>query len=125
MGFADLRRKYESLSGASPAVAREVAQRLNGIVRSQILAGTDPFGNAWPPLKKGGKTPLRKFAKTVKTKVKRNIVAVIVGDWRATFHHEGTAKVPVRQILPNGVMPETWRQAIGEEFRATLLEKMR
>lgn len=122
--FAEFRRRLEALEEVPSDVAREVAGRIKAVVQAQIAAGEDPYGNKWPGLKKGSGTPLASFAKTVKTRVSGNVVTITIADWRAKFHHAGTAKVPARSLLPSGEIPESWREAIGEEFTAAFRRRL-
>jgi hypothetical protein len=124
MAFADLRQKYEQIAEIHPDVVRSVADRVAAVVRAQIAAGTDPFGGKWAPLKKGSGTRLASFAGKVKTKISGDVISIVVDDFKAIFHHEGTAKVPTSQILPDGEMPDSWRRVIGDEFHAELLKAM-
>jgi len=105
--IAKIRKAGRMVKDAAPTVAASV----QAAMRAKLDAGQAPNGTPWAATK-AGNSPLRgaSAALTV-VAVGSSILMRING--RYVFHHRGTAKVPKRQILPEGEVPPAMSKAIN------------
>lgn len=116
-----------------PDVALKAAVAINEVVEEQFDQGKDPYGRSWEPLAdstiKKGRTPppltasgkMRRKAKAVPGV--KGIVEKIPSP--AGFHQTGTKKMPARMLVPHGVLPPLWSdalKAVGAEVLKTKLK---
>jgi phage gpG-like protein len=130
----ELEDKLEEL--ASPEHRVEVHRRLGEAARTLLAlefeAGTDPYGTPWAPLKAREGQPLldtgrlrnsfapRGAARRVSATESGFFITSNVA--YAVFHQDGTAKMPKRQIVPEGDLPANWEREFAAELEASIAE---
>lgn len=110
-GFADLERikgKIANLDNLIANAISEIDTRINQVVKDQLAAGTDPYGNKWAP-KKDGTPALIGIGKYLTIKVDQSGIHCILAK-PASYANL------TRLIIPNGEIPETWSVIIKDAF---------
>lgn len=133
-GMGQLAKRVEDLSRVPSRAARRVAADLENLIGEEFDAGADPYGNAWEPLAPAtldrGRTP----PPLTDTHAMRDSVSVaplaragvgVTIAHPAAPHQTGwvgpQGEGPARPILPSGVMPARWNEAI----RTAIVEELR
>lgn len=106
-----------SLESFDAEVARVAAPMLEAHVRSEVSAGRDPTGKAWPA-KKDGTRPLVNAAKAVHAEASGNLVTLVV-DGVEYFHQtakEDGASPPRRRMIPGpgDAIPRGYQDVLDE-----------
>lgn len=124
--LAEYSRALSDLGQVPSRMSASVAQDIKALVVKQFATGSDPYGNAWAPLK----------ASTIKRKKSNMIlvenndmfnsiqvapmrgagVAITIDEIPAVYHQKGTGRMAARPILPKYVLPKAWRAAIQKRF---------
>lgn len=104
-------------------IASTAAPMLTRLIRSQIDAGTDPYGKRQAPLAastlaKGRRPPplVATGASRDETRFKARPgagVALYLGGW-LPLHQSATKHRPARPVAPRGPLPPAWRKAIED-----------
>ena len=101
---------------AVPKLAQEAAPEVAEIVRAHleqgIAAGRAPDGSSWQ-LTKHGRKALAGAAKALAVRAVGSMVLVVLSG-HEVFHHYGTKRVPKREILPSGSLPDDLSSAIKQ-----------
>ncbi len=126
-GVAALRsvsRMLRQLSKVPAKASRDAAKEIKARIRQEFATGTDPYGNAWAPLRpatlaKGRQPPPltdtgEMASVTVEPAAKAGIVISLGADY-SRFHQTGTRNMAARPILPDHRgLPDTWRRSIED-----------
>jgi hypothetical protein len=130
--LTDVRRALEELARLPRALSLAAAVPLSGLLRNQFVAGVDPYGMKWAPLKPStlrqhSPPPLTATgALKSGTKVEpmgggRAGIKITVGAPYGAFHQlgfrVGRTKVPARRILPNRGLPAAWREILNRQAK--------
>lgn len=98
----------------STALTAEATQ----LVQAEFGSQSDPYGNAWAPLKARAGMILSDTGRlrgSVASSSSSNEVRVRVTASYGVYHQHGTSRMPKRQILPNeGDLPGEWRSAFTD-----------
>ena len=150
--FHELQRRLGEVTAAGGASLKREALDVVGAafmkeLTDEFLRSHDPYGNPWAPLKKqrnrlrdrrararrakAGK-PLRADKPLVDTgrmrgsaafRVEENGVRMVIPTSYASFHQDGTGRIPRRQMLPaanTGGLGQRWSAAAEKAIRAVL-----
>jgi hypothetical protein len=90
--------RLRSLATLPREAAKEAAPLVEEAAKATVAAGTSPDGEAWKPTKEGGK-PLQNAAKAVSAVALGPVVQIRV-DGVEALHHNGTKRLPRRQLIP-------------------------
>lgn len=129
----------------------ELAQRVSAggvkLVADGFRSSTDPYGDAWAPLKrerrrdrkariraeKAGRKPrgARILVRSGRMRASAGAspqgrtAKVVIPTWYARFHQEGTVKMRQRMLLPSDErgMPEKWGAMVEREVRLFAAQK--
>ena len=122
--------RVAKLGEMGPRVAHEASVEIAALIGAQFANGVNPYGTPWkalapatvakgraaPPLTDTGRT---KGSIVVAGEGSR--IVVKIGDMKAGFHQWGARrgrwKLPKRQIVPDGRVPDQWRQRIRSVAR--------
>lgn len=109
--------RLRRLPGFVSAAAPELAVSMEQMIARQIALGQGPDGSPWPITKEGTQA-LRGAAAALSVRaIGTVLLAKLTG--HEVYHHYGTKRLPKRQILPSGDLPET----IAEAFRRGLVKR--
>jgi phage virion morphogenesis protein len=122
--FEELRRLREQLqagTGSSGALKARLLKAAAAEARTQVAIGfrdgVDPTGAPWQPLKKRAGKILRKTGRLANSFTARPTDSgFVVGtntDY-ATYHQQGTRRMPQRAMVPVGQLTPRWKQAIDK-----------
>lgn len=116
-----LERQLRATPSLLDHVSANLAEESINLVREGFDGSHDPYGAAWQPRKSdgGGRALL------VRTGAMRNSVNVAYAHRRgfgiragvgyATYHQQGTGRMPARKIMPDqGTLPAGWRARYDE-----------
>lgn len=123
-GFGDISKlgklasNIRKLASVPSQASKDAAVGIANLIENQFDTGTDPYGNAWAPLKKGGASHLTEnhpLRDSIEVKpMSGGGVSVTIGEEYGYYHQTGTSRMPARPILPVRTMPEAWRTAISD-----------
>ena len=128
----NVRRAVDELGTLPRKLAVQAAPLISAEIRQQFVAGKDPYGVPWAPLKPStlkqhGPPPLtrtRKLRDGTKAEpmhAGRIGIKITIGARYGAFHQigfrVGRTKVPARRILPNRGLPAAWRKLLSERAR--------
>lgn len=126
-------RTAKQLLNVPAQIASTAAPMLTKVLRTQIDAGTDPYGKRQAPLApstlaKGRRPPplVATGASRDETRFKARPgagVALYLGGW-LPLHQSATKYRPARPVAPRGPLPPAWRKAI-EEAAEKVLKRQR
>jgi hypothetical protein len=130
--MGQLKAALHRLADLPMKLAAEAKPGIDRLLREQFTNGTDPYGNAWEPVRpvtllrrKVKKTPppltdtgtLSKGT-VVETFAGRRGLRLVSGAPYGYFHQvgfmRGNAKVPARKIFPEHGLPASWRIVLRE-----------
>ena len=103
----------------------EIGARFIARVRLGFRTSTDPYGNAWEPLKVRAGQPLRNTGRLEKSFVHSatNDFARIGSNLiYASTHNEGRGPIPKRQIIPGDELPQAWEEEAVQVIDSYLQE---
>lgn len=106
----DLINSIENFSTISQDSIAKIEIAINNLVKNQLALGQTPYGETWLPNKDGSKS-LKGIEKYVHVTASSSGIKIFL-DEPATFHNSGSKNLPKRQIIPQGLMPETWKIVI-------------
>jgi phage gpG-like protein len=118
---------------ASPAFRTELHRQLGEAARTLVAlefdSGKDPYGQPWAPLVAREGQPLRDTGRLANS---WSAFGVGPSGFRigtdveyAAFHQEGTARIPRRQIIPEGDLPQSWERDFAAELEVALADLFR
>lgn len=126
-----LERTVEELALLPQRVARDVAPKLDALIKRQFAMGVDPYGRPWRPIKAStrkrriaasrGAPPLtntRKLRTGTGAKAARGGVRLVLGAPYGYFAQVGTGRGDKRPIFPSRGLPAPWRKVIRESVKA-------
>ncbi len=128
--MAGLDAMLSRLSDVPRQTAQEVAPALNRLVQAGFDAGTDPYGQAWKPLRaatlrKGRRPPPLSASRDMRGAFTirpstggRAGLRLVVGAPYARFHQTGTRYMARRELAPSKGLPASWRLALVAASRA-------
>lgn len=128
--LAEYSRALSDLGKVPARMSASVAKDIKALIVKQFATGTDPYGNAWAPLK--ASTLKRKKSNMILVETNDmfnsiNVapmqgagVAITIDETPAIYHQRGTGKMAARPILPKYVLPKAWRAAIQKRYTETL-----
>lgn len=93
-------------------VAAAAAPLVEEALRATARAGQTPYGESWPEKKAGG-APLERAADHITAKAAGPTVRVYLTG-PDVYHHFGTARVPKRQVIPEGPTPPSVAKAVAK-----------
>jgi hypothetical protein len=97
-------KRVQDLPKRAQKAAEEATAEIRAHLRSQIASGRGPGGKAWEPTV-DGKKPLKNAAEAVKVTFNgKSFVFEVAGFHK--YHHEGTATLPARPLIPTGSIPK-------------------
>lgn len=108
------------------AAAAEIKREIEKQIADEFATSTDPYGKAWKPPKDGGKTMDR--TGKLKSGFRVNVVSNGLGfsvqitnsqDY-AKWLQSGTTKMDARKMVPDAVMPESYRKIFADAYRNTI-----
>jgi hypothetical protein len=94
--------KIAALEGLPDRVALRAAGKIAAVLDEQFAAGTDPYGDPWADLKRGGPSHLTETgAMHADSSVSaRGATIVVTVPDPGGFHQSGTRYMPARKPLP-------------------------
>jgi hypothetical protein len=114
--IGQIRRTLEKLARVPAAASPILAKKLQARIDAQFANGTDSYGKAWAPTKKGNHPPLTETGALRGSAQVKPLpgagVSIEVSDFKAPFHQGGTSRMPARPILPTAGPPATWNADI-------------
>lgn len=110
----DMIAKVRGLKGLVEKAAPECGDALQASIRSDLAAGRSPAGTPWQALKGGGK-PLPNAPQALTVRAIGTTLLASIG-FPYNFHNRGTAKVPIRMLLPDSLPPKH-AKAIADVLR--------
>jgi phage gpG-like protein len=126
-GLEDLQERIRKL--AQPAFTAAVARRLTGtaikLLADEFRGSKDPYGVPWKPLKRREGKPLLDTGRLRAAAVGQTagqssgaIVRVVIPVEYASYHQDGTRRIPRRQIVPDraGGLGPIWAGAFRREI---------
>lgn len=115
--------KVESLGELVPDAAPSVAEEVADLMRDNIAAGRDPYGDAWKAREDGGQ-PLRTAAKALRVAaVGTTIFCRLAG--HIARHNNGRARGGVeRAIFPKRGIPRAMSDAIRRTVARAFAERL-
>jgi phage gpG-like protein len=112
------------LAAVPSQIAPDVARGIEGEIREEFQAGTDPYHRPWAQLRpatlaKGRRPPpltdTREMIGSLDVRPSQGAgVTVEFGAEYAGFHQVGTKDMVARPPLPTGGFPSTWSQIIRD-----------
>lgn len=135
-GFQDLADRLAELQDIPSRIAGEVASGITEGLRQQFDASTDPYGQAWKPLRpqtikrKGGDSRILRREDVLSSETIARptagagieITSVAYGQ----FHQNGTQHMVSRKVLPDGdELPEAWQDLIDAAATAAVRKALR
>jgi len=136
--MGQLASRLRDLASVPSRAAGVVSDRIEALIQEEFDAGADPYGNAWAPLAESTLARGRSAPPLTDTGAMRDSVRVaplaragvgVTIDHPAGVHQTGwdgaSGKGPARPILPRGVMPARWSEAIKSAVSDTVRKVMR
>lgn len=108
--IAALRRIPEMARAVAPEAAEAVGKEL----KTTAAAGRAPDGSTWQQRKDGGQ-PLANAAAAIRTRALDTVILITL-EGHHVWHHNGTSRVPQRQIIPHDEVPDGVADAIKSSF---------
>ena len=105
-------RSAGNLETFTERAAQEAAPLVEEAIRKTAAAGKDPYGNAWPQKKDGGR-PMVHAADHVHARAVGSYVEISV-DGPEAWHNQGAGGRPVRQVIPDVEIPDTVAAAVEQ-----------
>lgn len=132
----DLQRRIQMVT--NPAFKVAVAKRLTGtaikLLADEFRKSQDPYGNPWKPLKRRRGKPLldtgRLRAAAVGQAANQSsgaMVRVVIPVFYASYHQDGTRRIPRRQIVPDraGGLGPIWTAAFRKEIELAFAQAIK
>lgn len=123
-------RNLGKLAAVPEDTARDASKTIHEYIEDEYNAGTSPNGGAWAALsdstRRRGRTPpplthTHHMRDTTKVEpLPGGGIAVSSEAPYARFHVSGTSRMPARPIVPSGVFPEKWSEAIEAAANASV-----
>ncbi len=109
--------RLRGFRGIADEAAREAAPLVEKAARASAAAGTTPEGKPWPGKKSGGRALEHAAAHITAEAVGSAVVVTLRGP--DVWHHQGTARVPERKIIPRtgDPLPPAYAEAMAEGAR--------
>ena len=138
--FGRLNRILEDLARLPRKVAVIAAPEITKALRGEFIAGQDPYGRAWAPLRpatleRHAPPPLTDSGElaawtraTVKGGGRAGVHVVLgkaIGYFAQSGFRAGRTRVPPRRILPTQGMPAKWRAILLAAARRSIAEARR
>lgn len=133
--LADLQRRIQEVK--SPAFSAAVARRLTGtaikLLADEFRGSRDPYGRPWKPLKYRVGKPLLDTGRLRAAAVGQQanqasgaLVRVVIPVSYASYHQDGTRRIPRRQIVPDraGGLGPIWTAAFRKEIELAFKQAM-
>jgi hypothetical protein len=132
--MGQLAQRLNDLARVPSRAVAKVSREIGRLIQEEFDVGADPYGTAWKPLAAAtvdkGRTPppltdTRAMRNSVRVKPLSGAGVGVTVSHPAAPHQTGwhgkQGDGPARPILPSGVMPAKWNEAIkvviDEEFR--------
>lgn len=119
-GFDELASELDRVAEALPRAAAAAAPKLLAVVHAQHAAGQAPDGTAWP-LTVDGRVALTDLTSQITARADGGAIVLAVPDLLKP-HQVGTGRLPKRQVMPAGELPDTWKAPIDKALAAELGE---
>jgi phage gpG-like protein len=134
-GLEDLQKRIRQI--AKPGFKEEVARRLTGtaikLLADEFRGSKDPYGTPWKPLKRRAGKPLLDTGRLRAAAVGQTagqasgaVVRVVIPVEYASYHQDGTRRIPRRQIVPDraGGLGPVWTLAFRKEIELAVRQAM-
>lgn len=123
MPLDGIRNALRELTRVPSRVSSKAAPAIERLWRRDYMAGLDPYGKAWAPLRpstvrrKGHDRIMVESGETLAQTRARPLggagIALRTGP-KASWHMQATASRPARRVLPAFGLPKTWRAELRE-----------
>lgn len=121
--FEDLAATLAELEDIPSRIAGEVAEGINELIQEEFVSGSDPYGNAWAPLRpstvrrKGGDTRIMRQSDDLSSGTVARAssgAGIEISSLEYGGYHQGpTSNRVARPVLPDGgELPEAWQEVI-------------